>query len=71
MAEATEEFFESRPVPALADEGELTVITADGKGVPMVVEQTCKLLPFDDPLQASRQPEDLCRCSIRRQAQDA
>ena len=51
MAEATEEFFESRPVPAAADEGELTVITADGKGVPMVVEQTRNLLPFDDPLE--------------------
>ncbi len=51
MAEATEEFFESRPVPAPADEGELTVITADSKGVPMVVEQTCRLLPFEDPLE--------------------
>lgn len=51
MAEATEEFFESRPVPAPAAEGELTVITADCKGVPMVAEQTHDLLPFDDPLE--------------------
>lgn len=51
MAEGVAEFFDTRPVPPAADEGELTVITADAKGVPMVVEPGRDLLPFEDPLQ--------------------
>lgn len=51
MAVVAEEFFESRPVPAAAEEGQLTVITADGKGVPMVVDTSRHLLPFEDPLE--------------------
>lgn len=51
MAEQAEMYFESRPVPASTDEGDLIVITADCKGVPMVVEQSRTVLPFEDPLQ--------------------
>ncbi len=35
MAEAAEPFREQRPLPAPEDEGEVFVVTADGKGVPM------------------------------------
>lgn len=51
MAVASDDFFESPPVPPPAEEGELTVITADCKGVPMVAGSSHKLLPFEDPLQ--------------------
>lgn len=51
MAESSADFFESRPVPKASDEGELMVITADGKGVPMVVKPSRDLLPFEDPLE--------------------
>jgi len=51
MADSAAEFFDTRPVPPAADEGELTVITADAKGVPMVVEPGRELLPFEDPLE--------------------
>ena len=35
MAEAAAPFREARPLPAAEDEGEVFVVTADGKGVPM------------------------------------
>lgn len=51
MAESSADFFESRPVPKASDEGELMVITSDGKGVPMVVAPSRDLLPFEEPLE--------------------
>lgn len=51
MAEEAEEFFASRPAPPAEEEGELVVMTADAKGVPMVVEESHDLLPFEDPLE--------------------
>jgi hypothetical protein len=51
MAEQAEEFFASRPAPPAEEEGELVVMTADAKGVPMVVEESHDLLPFEDPLE--------------------
>lgn len=51
MAEQAESFFDSRAVPAPAEEGELMVISADCKGVPMVVADSRNVLPFEDPLQ--------------------
>lgn len=50
MAGAAEEFFASRPAPSPDEEGELVVMTADAKGVPMVVEESRDLLPFEAPL---------------------
>jgi hypothetical protein len=51
MAAEAGEFFDSCVVPPPAEEGELTIITADCKGVPMVVGTSRELLPFEDPLQ--------------------
>ena len=48
MADAVESFRESRPVPARADEGEVFVVSADGKGVPM------RRGPGDPPAKAHR-----------------
>lgn len=48
MAEAVESFREARPVPPPADEGDVFVVSADGKGVPM------RRGPDDPPAKAHR-----------------
>lgn len=48
MAEAVESFRDTRPVPGPADEGEVFVVSADGKGVPM------RRGPDDPPAKAHR-----------------
>lgn len=52
MARAVEPFRQSRPLPAPQDEGELFVVTDDGKGVPM------RRGPGDPPPKARRKKGD-------------
>jgi hypothetical protein len=44
------EFFEELPTPPAAEEGELLVLTGDGKGVPMVKADAAQLAAFEEPL---------------------
>src|SRR5579862_2373555 len=48
MGAQADRFFESLTKPAVAEEGELLVATADGKGVPLVQEDAQKIPVFDE-----------------------
>ena len=47
MGEEAAAFLDSLPAPAADEEGELLVLTADGKGVPMVRDDAVRLRPLD------------------------
>lgn len=49
MGAQADRFLDALPAPAAADEGELLVATADGKGVPLVKEDAQKIPLFDEP----------------------
>jgi hypothetical protein len=46
VARQAEKFLEQVPTPAAKEEGELLVLTADGKGVPMIRENVEPVVPF-------------------------
>lgn len=46
VATEAEKFLEQVPTPAAKEEGELLVLTADGKGVPMIRENVEPVVPF-------------------------
>jgi hypothetical protein len=46
VAVEAEKFLELAPAPAGKDEGELLVLSADGKGVPMIRENAAPVVPF-------------------------
>lgn len=46
VAPEAEKFLEQLPTPAANEEGELLVLTADGKGVPMIRENVEPVVPF-------------------------
>lgn len=48
MAEQAETFLQNREVPPAAEEGELLVLTADGKGVPLVKQDAQRLRAFEE-----------------------
>ena len=48
MAAEGETFLQSLEAPPPSEEGEILVMTADGKGVPLVKQDAPRLLPFED-----------------------
>lgn len=47
LATSAEEFLYQVPLPATADEGEVLVVSGDGKGIPMVRESPAKVPAFE------------------------
>lgn len=47
LAESAEQFLFELPIPAAKDEGEILVVSGDGKGIPMVRETTQKVPAFE------------------------
>jgi hypothetical protein len=51
MATEGENFLQTLPAPPPSEEGEILVMTADAKGVPLVKQDAQRLLPFEDKTQ--------------------
>lgn len=51
MAAEGESFLQTLEAPPSSEEGEILVMTADGKGVPLVKQDAQRLLPFEDKAQ--------------------
>jgi hypothetical protein len=49
LGEQAAEFFDHLPRPPAAEEGELLVLTGDGKGVPIVQADVAQLAAFEEP----------------------